>query len=246
MKCKIIRDLLPLYHDEVASDESRELVEDHLKTCTQCREILDGIHENVSIKSDPLVEQPMASSFRTLKKRLHRKTVTKIAISIICAVTVVSALIYGVFFYETTASFSEVTRSITQPFNSAVDFIMNLRGHKSISVSLIGDALYISCSDTFWTRYFVKPNNQLQLDIPSPPTAPTAPKAPIAPISSGLVIPEVPEPPEPPEAPEAPEAPDILTLVNEVTKIFYFEGKISELSRNSADMSKAVLIWERP
>jgi len=246
MKCKIIRDLLPLYHDEVASDESRELVEDHLKTCTQCREILDGIHESVSIKSDPHVEQPMASSFRTLKKRLHRKTVTKIAISVICAVTVVSALIYGMFFYETTASYSEVTRTITQPLNSAVDFIMNLRGHKSISVSLIGDALYISCSDTFWTRYFLKPDSQLQLDIPSPPTATTAPIAPIAPIAPlvpGLGIPEVPEPPEPPEPPEAP---NILTLVNEVTRIFYFEGKISELSRNNADMSKAVLIWERP
>ena len=38
--CEIIRDILPLYADEVCSDASRALVEEHLKTCAACREIL--------------------------------------------------------------------------------------------------------------------------------------------------------------------------------------------------------------
>jgi len=38
MKCEVIRDLLPLYVDGVASEESRALIEEHLKTCEGCRE----------------------------------------------------------------------------------------------------------------------------------------------------------------------------------------------------------------
>lgn len=38
MKCEIIRDLLPLYMDNVCSRESSQLVEDHLAGCKECRE----------------------------------------------------------------------------------------------------------------------------------------------------------------------------------------------------------------
>lgn len=37
ISCQVIRDLLPLYHDGVCSDESRRLVERHLRDCPECR-----------------------------------------------------------------------------------------------------------------------------------------------------------------------------------------------------------------
>lgn len=40
-KCNIIRDLLPLYLDEVCTEESRELVEKHLERCEVCRRELN-------------------------------------------------------------------------------------------------------------------------------------------------------------------------------------------------------------
>ena len=45
MKCEIIRDLIPLYLDDVCSEESKKLVEDHLSECKECRKyerITDG------------------------------------------------------------------------------------------------------------------------------------------------------------------------------------------------------------
>ena len=36
----IVQDLLPLYHDGVCSDKSRAAVEEHLKTCEDCRAAL--------------------------------------------------------------------------------------------------------------------------------------------------------------------------------------------------------------
>jgi len=39
--CEAIRDLLPLYHDGICSDSSKELVDEHLRDCENCRKELD-------------------------------------------------------------------------------------------------------------------------------------------------------------------------------------------------------------
>ena len=39
MKCAIIKDLLPVYCDGLASDETKEEVEKHLAECDECRNI---------------------------------------------------------------------------------------------------------------------------------------------------------------------------------------------------------------
>lgn len=36
-KCEIVQDLLPLYYDDACSTVSRQLVEDHMKTCQKCQ-----------------------------------------------------------------------------------------------------------------------------------------------------------------------------------------------------------------
>lgn len=37
MECKVIRDLIPLYKENMLSEESKKLVKEHLKTCSSCR-----------------------------------------------------------------------------------------------------------------------------------------------------------------------------------------------------------------
>lgn len=43
MNCKIVQDLLPLYHDGVCSRESRAAVETHLAGCEACRKLLADV-----------------------------------------------------------------------------------------------------------------------------------------------------------------------------------------------------------
>ena len=274
MNCEIIRDLLPLYHDEVVSEESRGLVEEHLKTCAECRQLLADIHESVRVESISGEEQPMASGIKVLRDKLRRRIVTGITIAIIGAVALVSALTYSVFFYETPVPYSELTRTIAQPAGNALDLIASVSGHKSIVVFQEGDAVYISCSDTFWTRYIAKPHRQTQLFFtalaapnapnapadPNTPTAPNAPSAPNAPATPGFMsefteTPEVPEVSETPEAPEAPEAPDApepdnpFVLISEAARVYYIESAYREYTRDYAAFSEAVenavLIWEK-
>lgn len=37
ISCSVIKDLLPLYHDDLCSEESRELIEEHIKVCNDCK-----------------------------------------------------------------------------------------------------------------------------------------------------------------------------------------------------------------
>ena len=41
-ECDIVRDLLPLYADDVVSDTSREIIEEHLSDCPDCRDYAEG------------------------------------------------------------------------------------------------------------------------------------------------------------------------------------------------------------
>ena len=44
--CNVVRDLLPLYVDDVLSDDSRKLVEEHMRTCNKCRSYYDEMTDD--------------------------------------------------------------------------------------------------------------------------------------------------------------------------------------------------------
>ena len=49
--CYIIRDLLPSYVDGICSKESKACVEEHVKDCEECKEILYSMMEDIDIDS---------------------------------------------------------------------------------------------------------------------------------------------------------------------------------------------------
>ncbi len=44
ISCEVIKDLLPLYHDGVCSDESKAMVEEHLASCDECKSELQAMN----------------------------------------------------------------------------------------------------------------------------------------------------------------------------------------------------------
>ncbi len=68
VSCNVIKDLLPLYHDNICSPESREMVEGHISYCNDCAEELAAMDKEISItdKEENLSE---AEAIKTLSKR---------------------------------------------------------------------------------------------------------------------------------------------------------------------------------
>lgn len=69
MKCEIIRDLLPVYCDGLASEETRTEVENHLANCEECQETYKLMKNSVPEIPKPDI-QPMKKIKRSLRLRL--------------------------------------------------------------------------------------------------------------------------------------------------------------------------------
>ena len=52
ISCNVIRDLLPLYYEDIASKESRDLVDAHCKECPECTAILGRMGQNEIVIND--------------------------------------------------------------------------------------------------------------------------------------------------------------------------------------------------
>lgn len=91
--CNVIRDLLPLYADDVVSEQSRELVEDHLAFCPDCRQILGEIRTEL-----PIPQQTDAAPLKKLKKKQRIRGVCIALIAALCAALLLAypvALMYA-------------------------------------------------------------------------------------------------------------------------------------------------------
>ncbi|MDR1913974.1 MAG: zf-HC2 domain-containing protein [Clostridiales bacterium] len=51
VSCEIIKDLLPLYHGGVCSNESKTMVEEHLAYCDSCKAELQAMDEDLPINN---------------------------------------------------------------------------------------------------------------------------------------------------------------------------------------------------
>ena len=74
-ECKIVADLLPLYVEDLVSEETAEYVKEHLQTCPACRAELEEMtpkQEDTAPVEKPAAESATAKPFKKLVKRMNR------------------------------------------------------------------------------------------------------------------------------------------------------------------------------
>jgi len=86
-ECNIIRDLLPLYAENMVSPDTRLFVEEHLKECKTCQNELAQLEEpqTIQVKEDAL---PLI----TLKRKLFAKKVQTIAFTMILVIVLLVSM----------------------------------------------------------------------------------------------------------------------------------------------------------
>lgn len=92
LPCDIIRDLLPLYHDGVCSEESGRLVREHLAGCGPCRAALEVMDECLAPPPPPADE---AAPLKAVAKALEKKRRKVMWRSILAAVLILAIGIGG-------------------------------------------------------------------------------------------------------------------------------------------------------
>lgn len=96
--CNIVKDLLPLYVDEVCSKESKDLVEEHLNTCKSCQKELEDLKDDLGYSNDTEV-----NVFKRFLKSINLK-ITIITTIISCLA--LGPMIFTILYFCTNYEFS--------------------------------------------------------------------------------------------------------------------------------------------
>lgn len=147
-ECKVVEDLLPLYHDGICSEESRQMVAEHLSQCDQCRKLLKQIDgELVSPGAKDADIKPLEGISKAVKKGKKKALMAGVSI----ALAVVLVLFAGVSIWWYTQEYTYYT-----PFAEGQDpySIHEFNEDGSIKRSVVVDSgKYIWYDDTY--RYDV-------------------------------------------------------------------------------------------
>ncbi len=94
MKCGIVQDLLPLYCDNVCSEDTRQAVEEHLLSCPDCKKRLERMEE----QSEPVKSLPSEDAkirvLRGTKKRFSRQR-RRAILTAVAVMAVLSLVLIG-------------------------------------------------------------------------------------------------------------------------------------------------------
>lgn len=70
-ECEIVRDILPLYLDSVCSPSSREIIDEHLKTCPDCAAYLEDIRAS---ETESALKSEKSLVIRDQARRFKRRS----------------------------------------------------------------------------------------------------------------------------------------------------------------------------
>lgn len=155
VSCNVIQDILPLYVENIVSEDSEQIIEEHLDSCEKCKKYLDEIKSpNTYVQNAD--EVPM----KKLKSLLLRKKIQVIAISVFLSL-VVATIIGANLVSPRYFSHSDNIVSLKESNDGIVyaTFDDNVSGYgisSSLSDDKSGYAYHIVAWDSIWDGKIMK------------------------------------------------------------------------------------------
>lgn len=110
MHCNIIQDMIPLYVEDICSEETRQMVDGHVKECEACRKMLalamsptgieTTLQEGFGTKTESDTEKDEIAIYHKIRKQVFKKTakrISLIAACVVCVLVVGSIIMYVPF-----------------------------------------------------------------------------------------------------------------------------------------------------
>lgn len=152
--CNVIRDILPLYVENMASADTRKMVEEHTGSCERCRKQLDemSIPHNLPADTD-------TAPLRKLKATLRKNKIQTIIFSVMF--TLAAAVVVIAFLTAPRYSYSEHTVTIKENADGAVlaifsDEVSGYHIHHYLADKGPGYVYHITVWNSIWSRYIRK------------------------------------------------------------------------------------------
>lgn len=90
MDCDIVKDLLPLYVEDLTSEKSNQFIEEHIATCDECTNNLKNIKKEIPIVEESIDMEDYDDQIviKNIKKRLMSQRFITVAIGVIVGLIV--------------------------------------------------------------------------------------------------------------------------------------------------------------
>lgn len=92
ISCNVIRDLLPLYAEDLASEDTRSLVDEHLCDCEDCAKALNSMEQK-----PPTIVETAAESLNKVKKLIRRRRLVSVLAAVLTVISVAAAVFTYLF-----------------------------------------------------------------------------------------------------------------------------------------------------
>jgi len=154
--CDIIRDLLPLYAEELASPDTMKLVDEHLCVCDACTRELAGLKN-----TQPIPVETDVSSLKRVELTIRRKkTLTVLAVLMTVAALIVTAMTWLMTPYILTKTEAIENVWVTEDGALAIDYARGITGKASQSI-LDSDNVAHVCTTTRYDWYKARQQDEM-------------------------------------------------------------------------------------
>ena len=106
--CNVIRDLLPLYADDVISEDTRVLVREHLDSCESCQKELAKMKEPVILPDFQKAQMRDAEVIKNFRHELTKKRMLRSLLAILLVLVFVGGIVLAFGFYGRERTLAEI------------------------------------------------------------------------------------------------------------------------------------------
>ena len=167
ISCEVIRDLLPLYAEDIASQDTQIMVERHLKSCHSCAEELEEMEKK---PGNPLPVDTYIKPLKKLRNTLFKKKLQTIALTVMLTITIAAVIIANLTAPDYIPYSHEVV-NITEKSDGTVlvEFRDDVSGYdlnRYKAEDESGYEYHITTWDSYWSRNIIK--NTVQNTVLNP------------------------------------------------------------------------------
>lgn len=149
--CSIIRDILPLYIENIISKDTKQFVEEHLSHCEECKSYFEVLQEDIPFEKNCLENDTGIEVIKMVESNISKKRwLTGIISAVVSAIIVIL-----IFAYLTTPEYT--------PYSEIDDIISIKDNNGFVTLSFTGeyelyeieDGIYnINIYNTLWNKLF--------------------------------------------------------------------------------------------
>ncbi len=159
-ECEIVKDLLPLYADDICSDSSKQLVEEHISTCTDCKQELEDYRYNIGDGYEKIDEKKIISDF---SRKLKIRNLKKVIISVVLCLVIIAGSAYALLVPEFSVNYTEDLLTANTPVDGGLNVWVNLPNYKGMDWLFYYNEnheidIYLSVKQNLLTKLFKDPD----------------------------------------------------------------------------------------